>query len=131
LVFALGSPGFIAPAVQAAEVAAGAKKPFDVAAGPAEKTLKQFSEQSGRGVIFVTTAVKDVQTNGVRGELAVAEAINQLVAGTPLVATLDGKTGSIAISRATPPPIPKETARAEPSPTTRAENQQANRGPTR
>ena len=125
LVFALGSPGFIAPAVQAAEVTAGAKKPFDVAAGPAEKTLKQFSEQSGVGVIFVTTAVKDVQTNGVRGELAVAEAINQLVAGTPLVATLDGKTGAIAISRPAPLPGPKETARAEPTPTTRAENQAA------
>ena len=74
-------------------------KSFFLPAGSAAQTLKQFAEQSGRGVVFVTEVVKDVRTNAVQGELAPAAALRQLLAGTALVAEEDVKTGAFAVRK--------------------------------
>jgi hypothetical protein len=83
--------------LHAAEEAA--RKTFFLPVGSAEQTLKQFAEQAGRGVVFVAGAVKDVRTNAVQGELAPAEALRQMLAGTPLVAEEDKKTGAFAVRK--------------------------------
>ena len=77
----------------------GDTKSFFLPAGSAAQTLKQFAEQSGRGVVFVTEVVKDVRTNAVQGELAPAAALRQLLAGTALVAEEDVKTGAFAVRK--------------------------------
>lgn len=84
-------------------VAADARKTFDLPAGPAETTLKQFSEQSGRGVIFVTSAVQAVPTRAVRGEFTPREALDLLLADTPLVVSQDEQTGAFAVKRTASP----------------------------
>ena len=77
----------------------GDTKSFFLPAGSAAQTLKQFAEQSGRGVVFVTEVVKDARTNAVQGELAPAAALRQLLAGTALVAEEDVKTGAFAVRK--------------------------------
>ncbi len=84
-----------APALAAQE----AKRAFDVAAEPAEKSLKVFSEQSGRGVVFVSESVSGVRTNAVKGELTPRDALDRMVSGTALVATFDERTGAFAVRR--------------------------------
>jgi len=76
-----------------------APKSFSLPAGSAAQSLKQFSEQSGRGVVFVTETVKDVRTNPVQGELAPAAALSQMLAGTVLAAEEDAKTGAFAVRK--------------------------------
>lgn len=86
-------------ALSASHAAEEVRKLFNVPAGPAETTLKQFSEQSGHGVIFVTSAVQGIETRAVQGELAVREALDLMITGTPLAVTQDAKTGAFAIKR--------------------------------
>jgi iron complex outermembrane receptor protein len=83
-----------------------AKRAFNVPAGAAEVSLKLFSEQSGRGVIFPTDSLSDVRTNAVRGDFTPRDALDQLVARTGLVITPDEKTGAFAIARAEDKPRP-------------------------
>lgn len=75
---------------------------FDVPAGSAEATLKLFSEQSGRGVIFATDGVKGITTNPVRGQFASRDALDRLIARTGLTIRYDEHSGSFSIVR--PPP---------------------------
>lgn len=95
------------------------RRAFDVPAGPAETTLKQFSEQSGAGVLFVTSAVAGVQTRAVQGTLASAEALDAMLAGTPLIVTQDSKTGAFAVRRAT---VPNESTPAPAKPESESPN---------
>lgn len=111
-------------------VAAETKRPFSVPAGAAETTLKLFSEQSGRGVVFSTDAVKGITTNPVRGELTASEALDRLVARTGLAIRWDEPSASFSVHRAaaTPPadpPSPKIPARAESTPAARATTDEA------
>jgi outer membrane receptor protein involved in Fe transport len=99
--------------LHAAEEAA--RKTFFLPVGSAAQTLKQFAEQSGRGVVFVVTAVKDVRTNAVQGELAPAEALRQMLAGTPLVAEEDKKTGAFAVRKGAADPNAPRAAPLPPS----------------
>jgi hypothetical protein len=89
----------------------GDTKSFSLTAGSAPQTLKQFAEQSGRGVVFVTEVVKDVRTNAVQGELTPAAALRQLLEGTALVAEEDRKTGAFAVRKGAADP---KGARAAP-----------------
>jgi outer membrane receptor for ferric coprogen and ferric-rhodotorulic acid len=98
--------------LHAAEEAA--RKTFFLPVGSAEQTLKQFAEQAGRGVVFVVTAVKDVRTNAVQGELAPADALRQMLAGTPLVAEEDAKTGAFAVRKGAADPNGGRAARSNP-----------------
>ena len=87
------------------------KRTFDLPAASAEKSLKAFSEQSGRGVMFLTDVVKGVQTNRVAGEHTPREALDAMLHGTGLVSTRDATTGAFAVRRPIPPE-PKNDARA-------------------
>jgi len=83
---------------------------FDVPAGDAAVTLKQFAEQSGQAVVYMVDAVRGVRTNAVKGSLAPREALEQLLAGSKLHAVADEKTGALSVTangknggRAVPP----------------------------
>ena len=52
------------------------RQAFNLPVEMAEKSLKRFSVQSGRSVMFATDAVQDVRTNAVEGRFTPLEAIN-------------------------------------------------------
>jgi outer membrane receptor protein involved in Fe transport len=83
--------------------AAESKKNYDLPAGTAAQTLKEFSRISGSETLFAAEAVRGVSTQAVRGELTAAEAVNAMLAGTGLVATQDAKTGAFAVKKAARP----------------------------
>ncbi len=85
-------------ALQAAAFAADDTRAFDVPAGRAALTLKQFAAQAGREIVYAPEAVGDVLTNAVRGSLVPKDALDQMLANTVLVATQD-KTGAFAVRR--------------------------------
>lgn len=86
----------LAPAVFAADK--NATTTFDVPAGDAVVTLKQFAEQSGQAVFYMVDAVRGVKTNAVKGSLAPREALEQLLAGSKLHAVADEKTGALSVT---------------------------------
>jgi outer membrane receptor protein involved in Fe transport len=90
-----------------AALAAPAAKAFDLPADAAEVSLKKFSVQSGLEVLFVTEVAANVRTNAVKGSYAPREAMDLMLAGTPLVATQDPRTGALKVSR-TPSVTPSE-----------------------
>src|SRR3954462_7636523 len=61
------------------------KRNFDLPAGNADQALKRLSEQSGREVLFPADAVEGVKTKAVRGQMTPQEALDAMLAGTPLV----------------------------------------------
>lgn len=86
-------------AISAWATEAARKVSFDLAAGPAEKTLKQFAAQSGCELVFASQGVAAVPTKAARGEFTPREALDLMLAGTGLVAAQDTKTGAFAVSR--------------------------------
>lgn len=96
---------------------------FDVPAGPAERALKAFAKQAELEVIFVTETAVGVRTNAVKGAYTPREAIDRLLAGTPLSAVQDPRTGALRVSRKSPPPpaapepLPPKAVRAPAPPT--------------
>lgn len=75
------------------------KKAYDIPADDAERALKTFAHQSGLEVLFVTEATQGVRTLAVKGEYTPREALDQLLAGTPLTATQSGPTGAFKVRR--------------------------------
>lgn len=92
------------PAADAARIV------FDLPSGDAAQTLRQFALQAKREILFPVQPVAGVKTNAVAGELAVAEALNQLLAGTELSAIVDEKTGAIVVKREQAPNAPSRPA---------------------
>src|SRR5687768_2984345 len=66
-----------------------ARRQFDIPASDAVTSLKQFSEQSGRGLIVASESVRGVRTNAVKGDLTAGDALTRLLEGTGLVASRD------------------------------------------
>ncbi|HRE83985.1 MAG TPA: hypothetical protein PLN52_23280 [Opitutaceae bacterium] len=114
LLFAYASPrlshcfrAFVAIAYTVLACAAFAQVPritFNVPASDATVSLKRFAEQSGQEIVYPPESVKGVRTNEVRGEFTAREAIDALVAGTPL-RVLESKSGAFAINRAPDPNV--------------------------
>ncbi len=75
------------------------KKPFNIAAGDAAVTLKQFSEQSGISIMFAPDKVAGVITQEVAGRLPAKAALDRLLAGTALIAVPTKEPGAYAIKR--------------------------------
>jgi len=73
---------------------------FDLPGGSAERTLDRFAQQSGIQLIYPTEEVRHVRTNPVQGRFTPREALERLLAGTPLVAQFDGFNGLAAIALA-------------------------------
>jgi iron complex outermembrane receptor protein len=94
---------------------------FDVPAGDAAQALKHFAQQAKREIVF--PSVGDIQTNAVQGSLTVREGLDRLLAGTPLTALEDPKTGAFAIRRGAESPNAPRAARSSDRP----QNQAANR----
>lgn len=91
--------------------AADAKKhKFALPAAEAESSLKRFAAQSGREVIFVTESTKGIRTRAVNGEFTVQEALDQLLSGTPLVASENSASGALKIRREAVIPRPEKNA---------------------
>jgi len=82
----------------------GAKHSFNVPAQAAESALKVFSEQSGKGVIMNANTVDGIRTNRLIGAFTPLEALQQLLAGTGLVATRDEKSEAFVVHREVKPP---------------------------
>jgi outer membrane receptor protein involved in Fe transport len=95
-------------------------QPFDLPAGPAARTLKEFAAQAGREIVFARPEVAAVRTPAVRGQFRAAAALARLLAGTGLVATEDTQTGAFAVRpkpSALPATVsPPAAARAPPPP---------------
>ncbi|HAY06619.1 MAG TPA: hypothetical protein DCY26_08195 [Hyphomonas sp.] len=94
------------------------KRTFDVPAGEAEQTLKQFATQAQREIVFAPDQVAGLKTNPVQGEFAPGVALDLMLADTGLTATQDTKTGAFAVRRDTRPNGPRaapveKTARPE------------------
>lgn len=79
-----------------------ATRTYVLPADNAEKSLKIFSEQSGRGLVVDTDMVKDIRTKAVRGELTAREALDQMLAGTGLIAAQDEASGAFTVRRQNP-----------------------------
>lgn len=107
-------------ALALAATAAEATKTFDVPAGEAAETLKQFAQQAGQQVVYPAAEVRGVRTTPVQGDFTVRAGLARLLAGTPLHGEFDERSGTFAVSRAAPPPAKKEPARVEPTATARA-----------
>ena len=76
-----------------------AKRRFDVPAGDATQTLARFAEQADREIVFSPATVRGVQTNAVRGDFSPREALDLLLARTPLVVSHDASTGALAVRK--------------------------------
>ena len=96
---------------------------FDVPAGPASDTLKQFALEADREIMFPAERVEGIRTHAVHGRFTVQAALDRLLAGTPLFAAEDEKTGALAVARnnsvtRSPPAAPTVTSSApKPTPT--------------
>lgn len=75
------------------------RKAFDIPAGAAATTLKQFSAQAGGPLLYTADAVAGVSTNAVKGVLAPPDALNQMLDGTRLVGRRDQATGGLSVTR--------------------------------
>src|SRR5687767_11025117 len=94
--FCLGACAAVAGAA-----AEPAKRPFDLPADSAEKSLKRFSVQSGIEVVFATHVTEGVRTVALKGEFPPLEALTRLLAGTTLVSRHDERSGTIFVSKGT------------------------------
>ncbi len=84
---------------------------FDVPADSAEKALKLFSEQAGRALLVSTEVVRGVRTNPIKGELTPRAALEQMLAGTGLVAVQDESNGAFVVKKeAADPNAPRADA---------------------
>lgn len=93
-----------------AQVTPGAKKNFNLPAAEAAKSLRAFSAQSGREVIFGASTTEGVILKSVSGNLTDAEALSRLLAGSPLISTEDSQSGAILINRDAVAPPPAQPA---------------------
>ena len=92
------------------------RRSFALAAGAAEATLETFSEQADAQIVYLIEDVRGVTTNAVRGDFAVREALERLVAATGLTVMRDERTGAFVLKRerAAPsaPSAPVSTSKA-------------------
>jgi iron complex outermembrane receptor protein len=79
------------------------KKLFNLPEDHAEQSLKAFAAQAGVEMLFGSQVAKGVRTNAVKGKFTLREAIEKLLAGTPLVVSRNEKTGAIKILRSPDP----------------------------
>lgn len=111
LAIALAMPA-IAHAQPSGEVAANREIRFDIAASDLRPALTEFSRVTGLQVVVAPSAVSGRRTGGVRGALTTRAALDQLLRGTGLIASM---RGSVAVLKpATGAPAPRPTAVAAP-----------------
>src|SRR5688572_30793470 len=72
--------------------ASDAKRHFDISTTNAAESLRSFSIQAEREIIFPAETVSGISTNPIKGSFTPREAIDRMVANTGLVAVEDAKT---------------------------------------
>ena len=72
---------------------------FDVEAGSARTTLREFARQARVSVVMDRQNVEGVQTNEVSGLLIPKYALERMLEGTPLVFNEDLETGAFAVTQ--------------------------------
>lgn len=75
------------------------QKYYDVPAGYAVNTLKEFSAVSGEQIVYLVNKVQGVKTHAVRGKYRAREVLEIMLDGTLLVPVLDQRSGAIIINR--------------------------------
>jgi iron complex outermembrane receptor protein len=75
---------------------------FDVPAGGAEVTLKEFTRQARVQLVFDSDKVAGVRTAAVQGEVSPRVALDRMFAGTGLVAEQDKTSGAFTVRRESP-----------------------------
>lgn len=92
------------------------RRDFNIPAGPAEQSLPALAGQAEINLGFNVQHVQGVRTAAVKGRFTPAEALEQLLARSPLTLVRDAQTGAFFVNRK-PPPRPKSPAtRATPEP---------------
>ena len=104
---ALIGVGLLAPATLSANGAP--RRAFDIPAGDAVTTLRQFSAQSGEQLLYSPDDTGGVRTRAVYGEFVPIIALEQMLERTPLRARQDSMTKAIAVSRSAPPRAPPKS----------------------
>lgn len=97
-----------------------ARRTYDLAAGDAAVTLKSFADQSGREIVYPADLVRGTQTNAVKGKLTAKEALDRMLSGTPLVASIS-RLGTLSVTRVDDPNAAGAVAKRSDRPTTQAE----------
>jgi iron complex outermembrane receptor protein len=108
-------------AAPAAVAADATKKSFDIPAGDAAATLKQFTTQAGEQLLYSMDAVKGVASNAVKGDMSPRQALDQMFAGTRLSVVQDRSNGALSLVRASDPNVPRAaqaTTGPRPNPST-------------
>jgi len=72
---------------------------FDLPKGDADETLKAFARQAEVSLVYDPKAAQGVRTNEVVGALMPREALDRMLAGTPLKFREDAQTGAYAVTR--------------------------------
>jgi len=96
----------------ACEIAAQTRS-FDVEAGSAGTTLRDFARQAKVSIVVDRQKVQGVQTDKVSGLLVPSHALERMLEGTPLVFDEDLKTGAFAITRSDEPIGTQTTKRTD------------------
>ena len=96
-------PGVLAVVLSVACFALGAdvaKKPFDLPADVAARSLKTFAQQSGVEVLIRAELGREIRTQLVKGEFTPREALDRMLSHTGLAVKEDEQTGAMAIMAA-------------------------------
>jgi outer membrane receptor protein involved in Fe transport len=99
LISAISSLLFTVVFVLSAQAADATRRTFAIEAGDAVRSLETFSEQAGTQIVFLVDDVRGVTTNAVRGEMTPREALDRMLADTPLAVAQDEQNGALAVRR--------------------------------
>lgn len=97
-----------------AAAAGDGAKPFDIPAGDAIATLRQFVTQSGAQLLYSADEVEGVRTAATKGSFRPVDALARMVAGTSLTAGVDEQTGALTLRRRNAPAAPAAGGAAPP-----------------
>lgn len=76
------------------------KRSYDLPRGDAAQTLRQFAKVSGTPILFLMEQVGGYQTNAIHGDYTPQEALDLLLAGTPLhLVQIEGQSGYLVTKR--------------------------------
>ncbi|MBI5692139.1 MAG: TonB-dependent receptor plug domain-containing protein [Verrucomicrobia bacterium] len=87
---------------------------FRIPAADASESLVVFSQQARIAVVYIVEHVRGIRTSATEGRLAPRNALERMVAGTPLIVVEDPRTGTLMIKRRPPAGTPPSAAAPAP-----------------
>ena len=88
-------PGGMSPLAAAAEAStpqAGAERNYDIAAGPLGPVLNQIANQNDLTLVYDSTLVQGLETQGLSGSYSRDEALARVLKGSGLEYKVSGRT---------------------------------------